>query len=209
MDGRLELFATGNDGNLWHIWQTAINSGWSAWYSHGNPGETFAGSGIPPVMADQADGRLHLFIPTLGGPMWRISQTAPSSGWSDWVSHGRPNGLPGYLFKDPPAIATNADGRLELFAPAAIGVWHIWQTEPNGPWAEWYNQVPQSTSGGPDPAYGSVALAPNADGRLEMAFVGFDRAIWQIWQTEVNSGWTSPTSYGKPPNVKFQANRPA
>ena len=35
-DGRLEVFARGNDGALWHIWQTAPHAGpWSAWTSLG------------------------------------------------------------------------------------------------------------------------------------------------------------------------------
>ena len=34
-DGRLEIFARGGDGALWHKWQTAPNNGWSGWYSLG------------------------------------------------------------------------------------------------------------------------------------------------------------------------------
>jgi hypothetical protein len=34
---RLELFAVGTDGQLYHIWQTAVNNGWSSWHSHGTP----------------------------------------------------------------------------------------------------------------------------------------------------------------------------
>ncbi|HEX6478627.1 MAG TPA: hypothetical protein VF043_07270, partial [Ktedonobacteraceae bacterium] len=201
-DGRLELFAIGNDGALWHIWQTAVNNGWSNWFSHGNPqGQTFAGSTIPPVLASQADSRLHLFVPSLGGNMWRISQTAVNNGWSDWVSHGQPA-----LFSDPAAIAKNADGRLELFIPAGLGVWHIWQTTPNGDWSDWFNQLPDMPNG-PVPVDGSPALVPNADGRLEMFVLGFDKAIWHIWQTAVNNGWSAPFSQGTPPNVQFQPNR--
>ncbi|HTD15677.1 MAG TPA: hypothetical protein VK673_10875 [Chthoniobacterales bacterium] len=201
-DGRLELFAIGNDGALWHIWQTAVNDGWSNWFSHGNPqGQTFAGSAIPPVLASQADGRLHLFVPSLGGEMWRISQTAVNNGWSDWVSHGRPS-----PFSDPAAIATNADGRLELFIPAGLGVWHIWQTTSNGDWSDWSNQLPEMPNG-PVHVDGSPALAPSVDGRLEMFVLGFDKAIWHIWQTAVNNGWSAPFSHGTPPNVQLLPNR--
>ncbi len=28
-DGRLEVFLLGNDQNIWHIWQTSPNNGWS------------------------------------------------------------------------------------------------------------------------------------------------------------------------------------
>jgi hypothetical protein len=30
-DGRLELFVIGSDGNIYHIYQTRPNNGWSAW----------------------------------------------------------------------------------------------------------------------------------------------------------------------------------
>jgi hypothetical protein len=203
-DGRLELFAIGNDGALWHIWQTVVNNGWSSWRSHGTPeGQTFAGSTIPPVLAAQADGRLHLFVPSLGGDLWHISQTAVNNGWSDWTSHGQPDGN---LFSDPAAIAANANGRLKLFIPAGEGVWHIWQTAPNGDWSDWFNQLPESP-GGPVPVDGSPALAPSADGRLELFVLGFDKAIWHIWQTAINNGWSAPRSHGTPPNVTFQPNR--
>jgi Repeat of unknown function (DUF346) len=36
-DGRLELFAAGQDGNLWHSWQTQASNGWSPWVSAGHP----------------------------------------------------------------------------------------------------------------------------------------------------------------------------
>jgi hypothetical protein len=204
LDGRLELFAIGVDGDLWHIWQTAVNNGWSTWFSHGSPqGQTFAGSTIPPVVAPQLDGRLHLFVPTLGGDMWRIFQTQINNGWSDWISHGR---LGLSSFSDPSAIAANADGRLELYVPTTEGVSHIWQTTPNGDWSDWFNQIPD-TPNGPGAVDGSPTLAPSADGRLELFVLGFDKAIWHIWQTKINNGWTAPFSHGSPPNVQLQPNR--
>ena len=206
LDGRLELFAIGNDGALWHIYQTAVNNGWSDWLSHGAPeGETFAGSTILPVVAPQADGRLQLFVPTLGGNMWRIGQTAVSNGWSGWLSHGRP-GLT--LFSDPPCIGTNADGRLVLFAPAGESIWTIQQNASNGDdWSGWVDQLPNAPSGSV-PVDGSPAVAPSVDGRLELFFLGWDKAIWHTWQIRTNSGpWATPFSHGTPPNVKFQPNR--
>ena len=35
-DGRLELFLTGADGNIYHAWQTQASNGWSAWVSEGS-----------------------------------------------------------------------------------------------------------------------------------------------------------------------------
>jgi hypothetical protein len=34
-DGRLEVFACGGNGGLWHIWQTTPGGGWSSWASLG------------------------------------------------------------------------------------------------------------------------------------------------------------------------------
>jgi hypothetical protein len=44
-DGRLELMVIGNDGQLWHLWQTAISNGWSGWASHSQP----AGVNLSPI----------------------------------------------------------------------------------------------------------------------------------------------------------------
>lgn len=86
-DGRLEVFAVGADGALYHKWQTAPNSGWSDWYSHGDPGPGL----IPtPAMAASADGRLEVFIVGQDHALYHKWQTAPNNGWSDWYSHGHP-----------------------------------------------------------------------------------------------------------------------
>jgi hypothetical protein len=36
-DGRQEVFAVGSDGNVWQIWQTVPNGGWSDWAKLGQP----------------------------------------------------------------------------------------------------------------------------------------------------------------------------
>src|SRR5919109_741080 len=84
-DGRLELFVVGNDGALWHIWQTTVNGGWSNWISHGNAGVGLSG---PLALAPNADGRLELFARGKDGALWHIWQTTPSGGWSSWTSQG-------------------------------------------------------------------------------------------------------------------------
>lgn len=42
-DGRQEIFTIGTDGNVYSKWQDAINSGWSVWGGHGNPGVALQG----------------------------------------------------------------------------------------------------------------------------------------------------------------------
>ncbi|MGW7062986.1 hypothetical protein ACWGHM_31450 [Streptomyces sp. NPDC054904] len=55
--------------------------------------------------------------------------------------------------------ARSADGRLEVFAAGADGIHHAWQQEANGNWSAW------EPLGGPGGA--ELAIAPDADGRLE------------------------------------------
>ena len=86
-DGRLELFITGTDGNVWHTWQTAASNGWSAW----DPVQPPPGAqGAAPAVAPSGDRRLELFVVGRDGDLWHQWQTTASNGWSDWVSHGHP-----------------------------------------------------------------------------------------------------------------------
>jgi len=87
------------------------------------------------------------------------------------------------------SIRQNADGRLEAFAVGTDnGLWHIWQTAPNGNWSGWL------------PLGGVITTEPvcarNADGRLEVFARGADNALWHIWQTAPNNGWSSWASLG-------------
>jgi hypothetical protein len=81
-DGRLELFMTGLDTNLWHIWQVAASSVWTGWVSHGSAG---GGFGSAPALAASGDGRLELFIVGGDGNPWHIWQTSASNGWFGMV----------------------------------------------------------------------------------------------------------------------------
>jgi hypothetical protein len=127
-DGRLEVFAVRNDGRLLHAYQISAGAGWSSFYDTG-----FSTSGKPAVGRNQ-DGRLEL-VATSSGRLYHQFQVAPNVGWSSW-----------YAFPDnawtartdvPPAIASNHDGRLEIFIAditTACPV-HLWQLAPNSGWS--------------------------------------------------------------------------
>ena len=172
-DGRLEVFAQGTDGALWHIWQTKPNNGWSSWQSLG-------GWITQPTVAQNADGRLEVFARGADGALWHIWQKAPNSGWSEWQSLGGVVSMP--------TVGRNKDGRLEVFAQGTDGaLWHIWQKAPNSGWSSW-----QSLGGW----ITTPVVASNKDGRLEVFAQGSDSALWHIWQTAPNSGWSSWQSLG-------------
>ena len=119
---------------------------------------------------------------------------------TDWTSLGTPPpGIsPGSRASNFP-VASNQDGRLEVFTIGGDGaLWHIWQA-PNGPndgWSDW-----ASLGGPPDtPPRNTlffVAVGVNADGHLEVfAFTSY--ALWHIWQAlnGPNDGWSDWASLG-------------
>ncbi len=199
-DGRLEVFATGLDGALWHIWQTTPNGGWSNWLSHGKPPGTTLNSLWHPVIAPNTEGRLELFAVGNDKALWHIWQIAPNGGWSSWTPHGTP---PGTGFSSgAPAMAASADGRLELFICGDDEqLWHIWQTAPSGGWSSWTSHGHPPVVNPPFPVgvWNSPGLALNSEKRLELFVAGTNTELWHIWQTAPNQGWSGWLSHGKPP----------
>ncbi|HUO39017.1 MAG TPA: hypothetical protein VMU34_14825 [Mycobacterium sp.] len=190
-DGRLRLFALGSDGQLWQTWQQDSGTGWSEWFSHGNPGGLVLNSA--PAAAPGSDGRLEVFIVSEEAALWHVSQTA--GGWSEWFCHATPTGV--LLGSDStPAIAPGADGCLQLFT---VGndetLWQISQTPLDGGWSTWKSLDAPSATGlqRMRPAVGA-----DADGRLHVFVVGEDDALWHRWQTPDGS-WSPWASRGAPP----------
>jgi hypothetical protein len=192
-DSRLELFVVGSDGNLWHMWQTAINDGWSGWVNFGNAGVGFASESpsiSSPRLAPSQDGRLELFLVGNDGALWHIWQTGWSNGWSGWFSHGSMGG--GFL--DSPAVAPSADDRLEVFVVAQDGeLYHMWQTAVSNGWSGLVSQGNAGVGFNSSPALGR-----SADCRLELFIVGRDGNLWHSWQTSQSNGWADWVSLGQP-----------
>jgi hypothetical protein len=145
------------------------------------------GLSFPATVALDAQGQLEVLARGKDGALWLIQQTAPNNGWSAWMSLGTP---PGLTLGRPPAIGTNADGRLEVFVQGSDGaLWHIWQVDTQGGgWSGW------------DSLGGVIRSIPgvgrNGDGRLEIFALGTDSAVWHIWQTAPNNGWSGWNSLG-------------
>jgi kumamolisin len=185
-DQRLEVFAATKDGGLWHMWETTPSGPWSAWAAVLATKPLASG---PPQVVSNADGRLEVFGMQSGGVLWHIWQTSPNNGWSA----GAQLGSPGTSIVGSARVGRNQDGRLEAFALGQDGqLHHIWQTSPGAGWSAW------ASLGAPAPglAIGDPRVISNADGRLEVFVQAKDQAIWHIWQTAPNSGWSIWTSLG-------------
>jgi hypothetical protein len=188
-DGRLEVFVGYNDHALYHFWQFSPNGQWSGIGSLGLPYVGFH-FGSTPTIGVNADGRLEVFVPEFrtqsDRDLYHVYQATPNGpAWGGWGAMG------GSVVLSVPAVARNADGRMELFIVQSDqrNVWHRWQTAPNGGWSGWSDM-----SGGR--FRGNPAAVRNLDGRLEVFAVDFtDGAVWHRWQGSPNgptwSGWHS------------------
>ncbi len=159
-DGRLEVWGVNThipDGNnnVFEKHQLWPGGSWSAW-------QGMSGYLTTLGLARNRDGRLELFganshIPDSSSNVFQRWQLAPNSGWSGW------NAVAGYL--TGVAVATNQDGRLELFGvnthipDGNNNVFQKWQLSPGGGWSGWLSVGGYLTA---------LAAGTNKDGRLEL-----------------------------------------
>jgi hypothetical protein len=124
-DGRLELFAIGDDGGLWHAWQESPNGGWSSWDKFPSPGVKLVGR---PAAVLNGNGTLEAFAVDVNGGLWNVAQTSTNNGWGGWLSLGGEN----LTFA---AAGVNQDGRVEVFSSSGGTLWHRWETSVGGAWS--------------------------------------------------------------------------
>ena len=205
-DGRLESFWIHHyDFELHHNWQSESNRQW-------NISTNLGGRWSPnrrPVIAENADGRLQVFIVDLNNQLYHRWQTAPNNS-SQWSNGWDPLGGP--LASDP-VVARNSDGRLELFKVDADDnqLYHRWQikpnsipeTKPDGTYTSGWSDS-WSPLGGYWSPRAQPVIAQNADGRLELFMVGTDGRLYHTWQTKPSSSnewYTSWAVIGKPDSL--------
>ena len=179
-DRRTEIFALGADHHIYHNWQTSPGGGFQGW-SIFSPSPQLVSD---PGVGLNSDGRLESFATGGDGNLYHLWQTAPSSGWSGIFSLAHP---PGVAIQGIPAVAGNADGRLEVLVRGGDGgLWHMWQIGDGGGWSAW------SALSTPDGGLlvTDITSGRNSDGRLEVAGVAADGLVWHIWQLAANSAWS-------------------
>jgi hypothetical protein len=195
-DGRLEIFAVGDDNALWQRWQVAPNNGWSdTWKTLGTP-TFFPLTGQLTVGSNQ-DGRQEVFAAATaegGGWVVQIWQTAPNGGWSGWrVLPALGRRSMGIRLSDRITVGRNEDGRQELFVIAEDdALWHTWQVSPNAGWSDWESLgKPRDLFDGSEPPKDRDLSEPlvlsNADGHLEV-FAPGNGAFCNRWQEQWREG---------------------
>ena len=135
---------------------------------------------VGPAVANNADGRLEIFIVGADKTLQESWQLVPNGGWSGWAGRG-------VSATGTPAVTRNLDGRLEAFVIGADGrLRSSWQLAPN---SQWSGFVPIGTQTFPPLA--GCAAASNADGRLEVFAVTADGTLMHAFQTAPGSTWSA------------------
>lgn len=137
------------------------------------------------AVATNPDGRRELFTSSSSGELWHTWEWCAGCEWAPWASLGAPAGDP-FTGLSAPAAASNADGRLEVYARTASGrLVHSWQWCGGGcGWSAW---TPADHLVAP--AGSAPGLQRNADGRLEV-FAAVDGVLQHSWQECPGCGWT-------------------
>jgi hypothetical protein len=163
-DGRIEVFAVGIDGALYHRYQTIDGGPWNSnWESLG---EKITGN---TTVVKNVDGRLQVFA-VRASDHSLISRTQLSPGnsqhWGKWLS------IRGQTLTTDVSVASNYDGRLEAFAlTKGNNLVHSAQVSTGSDrWTEW-------ESLGRNNVVSRPTAVTNNDGRIEVFGIGPDGAL--------------------------------
>jgi hypothetical protein len=172
LDGTLEVFVSGSDGNVYYSSQSKPGGDWVGW-------NNLKGTGITNLqVAINADGSLNLFGIGSHGDVWNTSQVAPGFWSGTW------NELSGVQVRPGFVVGQNLSGQLEIFGVDGTGA--IWYKCQNTNWASWGSWT---SLGGTVNPYLQVARA--LDGRLYVYGIGNGSTLNYIWQMTPGGSWTN------------------
>ncbi len=187
-DGRLELFWVGEDGRVYHCWETgsAINT-WTpplaflppkSWDGHQTYWQAYE---LAVARSDQGCLELYANYSDVGRPIFHTAQVAPNGDWGDWVGAGLTHmtrikagcGLEGKVN----IFMITKDGRLaNLPSPFNIGPYlpdnlAIVTAELPDAWAYENYQAALDAQGGVKP-YSWTKIGGNLPGGMDLANAG-------------------------------------
>ena len=120
-NGRLDVFARGTDGGLWHDWRESGQ--WGRWEPLGGVMK----SNSAPGAVSWSPGRIDVFVKGSDDGLWH--KWWDGSHWIGWESLGG-------VLRSAPDVASWAAGRLDVFVRGADdGLWHRWWDAKG--WSRW------------------------------------------------------------------------
>ena len=205
--GKLLLFVTASLAGV----LVSVPGGSAASAAARAPGPAPAKGGVQHItirtaatrgIALNANGCLEAFVrDPADGSVWHAEQRQSGTDWSDWSSLGQSQ-----TAAQDPVVATNADGRLEVFVTKSDGtVWSLAPTTAPAACGTAWDSGQWVSHGGA--AQGIPAAATNTDGRLEVFVVGTDGHLYSMSQTVAGSvygeNWAAWTDMGTPQGGSF------
>ena len=167
-DLRMQIFMRGSDNNVWTMWKTNLNGGWSSWNNYGGNVRGNVTVGYLP------NGAMQIFARSSSNTVITMNQTGPNSGWTAWSDLG------GSCFGDP-AVGANGDGRMQLFIQSSIHTMQSNFKTGAGAWFGW------SDYGGN--CYGKPAVANLENGIMQVFVRNSSNAVQTIAQVSDNGTW--------------------
>jgi hypothetical protein len=185
-DGRLELFMVGKNHSLYTDYQTEVNGGWlprpEKFRSFGGSWSNLQDIGL----GSNADGRLQLFmINPANSQLETDYQVEKNGGWSGFTVSLRGT----WSTTDSVAVASNQNATMQVFLIGQNGrLYTRYQEQINGGFACKVEGCWEDL-GGTWPAGDSVAVAPDAQGLLNLFLIGKNGALYTKKQTSVNGAF--------------------
>jgi hypothetical protein len=187
-EGRLDVFARGVEGNLWHKWYGP--GGWSAWTNLGG----FVKAGTDPAAvawSDAAGGHFDVFVIGPNDHIWHKGWTGIA--WSDWKeltctttpasSPAAATTSPWWGPDRPHLLFAAADGSVQWLNYGSSSYFPI-------------SQIPQQSLGGSVQTGSSpAAVSVDSSGTLQVFIRGTNDALWHR-QESVDASWSEWTNLG-------------
>jgi len=179
----VELWALGEDGQLWTLYQLSVGGPWSSWEGPG-----FKDQPAPMrhmAAAQQNNGNVMLFTLDDNGAVWAIGQDSPGGEWGRWSG---PNlaGQPHSFIK---IVASEQKGSrgVELWALDEDGqLWTLYQLSVGGPWSSWEGPGFKNQ---PAPMR-HMAAAQQNNGNVMLFTFDYSGAVWAIGQDSPGGEWS-------------------
>jgi hypothetical protein len=191
-DGRVEVFAVGNDGNLHSVYEWQNAPSW-ALSSYGRPslpaGVSLTGSVAASI---NGVGKLEVFVTSTDGIVWHRWQNVVGGNWSSWHAFTTQQGalrLYGGL-----ATALDPAGKLTLVGIGAQSGYfggqahRLSQTCSGCGWQSSFTALP---SAGLPLLWTGAGMIQHDDGHLEYFGAGVDGVLRHAYQSGSNWAWGS------------------
>ncbi len=183
-DGRPEAFALGGDGALYGTNATDVGAAhWSDW-------RLLGGTALREIAAER-DGTGRLTVAAIGasGSVSVVQQTTANGSWGQWRS------LDGHDLVEV-RLARSINGKLTLLAVGADGKLYARELPSGGEWSDW-----TLVSAQPFVHLASLAVAPNANGLLELSAASTETSVLHMAQRPDLSLRDTWTVLGMPAEV--------